>query len=165
MAWPLLSSPPKHHETTLEVAGLQKQVPFAFLLGFLEATFPASLCNQRAENWFRLLRMEIYGWTPRVGTRSSDCWFFKKNVKSCCSQQNCSVFPAHFEPLCSVCCLYVVPQHVVRLQPVSTTAGVPLEEGEKRDLCTVKRGTREMLIILSVPGNYVESVPFWKALL
>lgn len=40
---------------------------------------------------------------------------------------------------------------------MSTTAGVPLEEGEKRELCTVKRGTREF--ILSVPGNYVKSGP------
>lgn len=63
-----------------------------------------------------------------------------------------------------MCCLYVVPQHVMGLQPVSTTSGVPLKEGEKRKLCTVKRETREMLIILSVPGNYVESAPFCKAL-
>lgn len=62
--------------------------------------------------------------------------------------------------LCAVCCLCAVPQHVVGLQPVPTAAGVPLEEGEKRELCTVKKRTREMLIILSVPGNHVESAPF-----
>lgn len=61
--------------------------------------------------------------------------------------------------LYAVCCLSV-PQHVVGLQPVSTTAGVCLEEEEKKELCPVKRRTREMLMILSVPGNYVESASF-----
>lgn len=62
--------------------------------------------------------------------------------------------------LCAVCCLHVFPQHMVGHLLVSTTAGVPLEEEEKRELCPVKGGTREMLMILSVPGNYEESAPF-----
>lgn len=62
-----------------------------------------------------------------------------------------------------VCCLHVVSQHVVGLQPVSTTVGVPWKGGKEGIIygktALPGRGTREMLIILPVPGNDGESGP------
>lgn len=81
-----------------------KTSPFCFHVGLCGRHIPASLCNQRAENWFHLLRMEIYGWTPRVGTRSSDCWFFKKNEKSCYRSRT-ALFCLLILSLYAVCCL------------------------------------------------------------
>lgn len=66
--------------------------------------------------------------------------------------------------LYAVCCLHGVPQHVVGLQPMSSTAGVPRGKGKKEGITYGKtalpgKGTREMLIILPGPGNDGKSGP------
>lgn len=125
---------PKHHETTLEMAVLRWWLLLHVVLCGSCISRPDS-ATRELEKLFHLFKVKINGWTPQVRTCSSDCWCYKKNVKSCSSQQNYSVFCAYFEPGSGV---NVVPQYVVGLQPMSTMVGVPPWRREKREQHTVK---------------------------
>lgn len=167
VTWPFLPPIP---DTSWDHPGNGRVMKMTLIfLHIVEVVFPGQ--SLQPERWKLISFIKDENkWVNSSGMSCSDGWCFKKNVKSCYSQQNCFFSPrAYFEPVCNMLCACCpsacggVPIHVHNSRCPPWKWG---KEGITHNKpALLGRGSREMLVILPVPGNDGKPGPCWKALL